>query len=112
VYESPAEVKEREADEAATLTEKAENARKGFNCLSGWDGSNASLVSQVKNQLREPDSFEHAETKITPRSASGQHTVVMKYRARNGFGGMNVGEALATIDGASCEATVITAGGQ
>lgn len=30
-----------------------------FHCLSSWDGSLRELVSEVKENLREPDSFEH-----------------------------------------------------
>ncbi len=88
----------------------AEEHRKGFHCLSAWDGSNRSLVRQIKAGLRDPDSFEEIETKITPVRSGGVHTASMSYRARNGFGGMNVTTALATIDPVSCEATVISSG--
>lgn len=83
--------------------------RQGFHCLSGWDGSSASLVGQVKLQLREPDSFEHIETRITPE-VNGKHTVMMQYRARNGFGGMNVATAFGTVDHQTCDAALASTG--
>ena len=89
---------------------KAEQDRKqGLHCLSGWDGSNRSLVDQVKRQLREPTSFEHVETDIQPE-VNGKHSITMEYRARNGFGGMDVATAEGTVDHETCEATLIEAG--
>lgn len=57
-------------------------------CFSAWDGSNRELVASVKGKLRDPSSFEHVGTRYKDR---GTHLeLVMQYRARNGFGGMNV----------------------
>jgi len=86
----------------AKVAAEAEDRRKGFHCLSAWDGSNRDLVRAVKDRLREPGSFEHVETRIAPVDAKGQHTVVMTYRGRNGFGGMNVENAVGTITNAGC----------
>jgi hypothetical protein len=93
----------------ADAAKAEEDQRRGFHCLSGWDGSNASLVQQVKDQLREPDSFEHIETRITPE-VDGRHNITMEYRARNGFGGMNVATAVGTVDHRTCEATLTSTG--
>jgi hypothetical protein len=93
-----------EAKQAAT---SAEDRRKGFHCLSAWDGSNRSFVAQVKAQLRDPGSFEHSDTRITPATA-GKHNIIMEYRAKNGFGGMNVETVIGTVDPATCEATIVT----
>ncbi len=98
-----------EEQKAAEATASAEEKRKGFHCLSAWDGSNRSLVEQVKEGLRDPDSFEHDETRITPEK-NGKHNVIMKYRARNGFGGMNVATAIAEVDHTTCHATLISSG--
>jgi hypothetical protein len=87
----------------------AEDRRKGFHCLSKWDGSSEQLVEAVKTRLRDPDSFEHDETRILPVK-DGKHGVTMQYRARNGFGGMNRTVAVAEIDHATCGATVLTLG--
>lgn len=74
---------------------KAEIMR-GFNA---WDGSHVQLERWVKGRLRDPESYEHIETRYIDK---GDHLVVYtKYRARNGFGGMNVEDAVAraNIDG-------------
>lgn len=96
------------AEEAQAI----EDRRKGFHCLSAWDGSNNSLVAQVKSQLRDPGSFEHDETRIGPVSegTEGKHPVTMRYRARNGFGGMNVAAAVALVDPVTCDATLVSTG--
>lgn len=100
------------ADAAALIeTEKvaaaAELRRKGFHCLSSWDGSHSDFKAAIKAVMRDPDSFEHMETRVTPADAKGQHAIFMTYRARNGFGGMNVGTASGTFSGADCVASVI-----
>lgn len=74
--------------DAEILAEKAENKRKGFHCLSGWDGSHRLFKKEVESQMRDPDSFEHISTRVSPISPKGTHIAIMKYRARNGFGGM------------------------
>lgn len=75
----------------------------GEHCLSGWDGANRDLVRQVKASMREPDSFEHVETRIYGND-NGEHGLWMTFRARNGFGGMNVEKVYARIDHESCKA--------
>ena len=58
--------------------------------------------------MREPDSFEHIKTRMTPVDETGQHTLIMRYRAKNGFGGMTDGVAIATINNAGCSAAVVS----
>ncbi|MER8921683.1 hypothetical protein [Mesorhizobium sp. M0802] len=82
--------------------EIAERHRNGFHCLSAWDGSESDLVAKVKEMLRDPSSFEHVKTQITQVNSSGEHTVIMEYRARNGFGGLNVEFATGTIKNSDC----------
>jgi hypothetical protein len=110
--EQAATAKAKTDKEAAAEREEAEERRKGFHCLSGWDGSNRSLVAAVKRQLRDPDSFEHDETRIAPvlPSSEGKHPISMRYRARNGFGGMNVETAVGYVDPRTCGAELLTAG--
>ena len=90
------------ADNAQAAAKTAADRQKGFHCLSSWDGSNSDLVAKVKASLREPSSFEHVETKISPLK-DGMHAVFMDYRGRNGFGGMNVETAGATISATTCK---------
>lgn len=98
-----AKAKQEAAEKAAAeSSEKAEERRKGFHCLSAWDGSHRELVDAVKKSLRDPSSFEHDETRISPVNAQGQHLVVMTFRAKNGFGGTNVGSATGMIRQSDC----------
>lgn len=82
--------------------EQASDRSAGFHCLSKWDGSHDDVVKLVKRGLREPSSFEHIETRVTPIKANGQHGLIMEYRARNGFGGANVQTATATYRNNDC----------
>lgn len=74
----------------------------GRECLTKWDGSHRALVDAVEQRLRNPSSFEHIETSITPVDEKGQHRVVMRYRAENGFGGMNVEAVTASVEYDTC----------
>ena len=58
--------------------------------------------------MKDPDSFEHIETKITPVKDDGTHVLFMKYRAKNRFGGYNIGNATAIINNANCDATLVS----
>lgn len=89
-----------------TSAEKAQDRQKGFHCLSAWDGSHSEVVRRVKTRLRDPDSFEHIETRITPNQ-NGEHKLMMQYRARNGFGGMTVGTAVATVANSDCSVSSV-----
>lgn len=104
-----AEKEQKAADKQAKIDAEAAEKEKGFHCLSSWDGSNRSTETQVKAMMRNPDSFEHIETKIAPVK-DGKHVLLMQYRAQNGFGGMNVATAVANLDNATCDATVVSVG--
>jgi hypothetical protein len=95
------------AAEVAKQAEADAEARVyGQRCLSGWDGSHPKVVEAVKRSLRDPASYEHIETRTSPVDATGHNVLMMKFRARNGFGGMNVGMAKASIDNSTCNATI------
>lgn len=99
----------RERQEAALLKEQERDAasreerRKGFHCLNNVDGSHWDMQEAIKGRLRNPGSFDHVETAIMPRDKKGLHTIVMQYRAENGFGGTNLERAIGIIDGTSCD---------
>jgi hypothetical protein len=97
-----------EAERAAEEAEEADNRRRGFHCLSSWDGSHRSFRNEVRDLMRDPDSFEHIDTRVTPVDENGMHQVVMRYRARNGFGGMNIGTAVGTYSNSSCSHLVLS----
>ncbi|MGV8832553.1 MAG: hypothetical protein ACOH2N_11295 [Devosia sp.] len=88
--------------QGAKAAEEAEEKRKGFHCLSGWDGSQRAVVDWTKENLNDPSSFEHDETRIAPVDAEGNHTLIMDYRAKNGFGGVVRGSVMAKINSSSC----------
>jgi hypothetical protein len=91
--------KERREKENAEREEK----RQGMHCLNGWDGSHWDMQDAIKNSLRNPRSFDHIQTAITPADEKGVHRVIMKYRAENGFGGMNIERAIGIVDSKTCK---------
>lgn len=87
---------------ARRAAEKAEERQNGFHCLSPWDGSHNGFVEFTRKNLRDPSSFEHVRTRIGQHT-NGAHSLKMEFRARNGFGGVNVGTALGSIRNSDCE---------
>jgi uncharacterized lipoprotein NlpE involved in copper resistance len=99
--------KEVKAEKAAKIAaQKIEDKRKGFHCLSGWDGSHRGVEKYLKANLRDPDSYQHNKTIITSVK-DGKHTLITTYRAKNGFGGYVGGGIVAEIDNETCQATII-----
>ena len=94
---------------AAVEAERAEEKRKGFHCLSAWDGSHPTFKKMVIDGLRDPQSFEHIETRVSPVDGDGLHRIWMDYRAKNGFGGMNVAQATGVYANAFCSEVVLLA---
>lgn len=99
------------SEETKAQLAELQERESGMHCLSSLDGSNRALVTQVKSMLRNPDSFEHVETRITPLdSATGEHGLWMTYRAQNGFGGVNVERMYARVSNATCDARILPDG--
>ena len=68
---------------------KAEDIRKGFHCLSAWDGNHDGLEALVRAELVDPASMETYDTRIAPvDELNGKHTLIMDFGSRNSFGGM------------------------
>ena len=79
--------------------------------FSSWDGSHKKLVEFTKNNLKDPSSFEHIETKFWPpytdnevrisasslRQGTYTYRVRMRYTATNGFGARIQGNILAEV---------------
>ena len=86
--------------------ELAEAKRNGDMCVVG--GFNDAFVKAVKARLRDPNSFELAETRIDPVGPDGNHRIAMHFRSRNGFGGMNDMYAVGTVDNATCLHSTVT----
>lgn len=81
----------------------SDEKRRGMHCLNSWDGSHWKMQNEIRRRLRNPDSFDHIETRIAPIDKAGNHSIFMTYRAQNGFGGMNVEQAFGVVDNAECE---------
>lgn len=64
--------------------------------FSSWDGSHPALSRMIKENCRNPDSYEHIETRF--RDDGSSIFVITKYRAENGFGGMTIGNVSARVD--------------
>jgi hypothetical protein len=58
------------------------------NQFSLWDGSNTYLVDLVKENMNNPDSFKHVETRYVDKGQGKGIVVYMKYRGTNAFGGV------------------------
>jgi hypothetical protein len=93
---------QRRVREEAQRQAELDQQKSGQHCLSGGNGSQRRLVGVVKQNLRNPSSFEHVATRITPRNEHGEHGVVMQYRAENGFGGMSLGMVTALVRSSDC----------
>ena len=76
------------------LTPKEQRAKDIASQFSGWNGAHRGLEKTVKASLKDPGSYEHIETRYGDK---GDHlNVLMKYRAKNGFGGYVVNSLVAT----------------
>lgn len=95
----------KEARELIEIQKKVEAATKNRQALeasvkgqfSGIDGSHRNVEAELKARLRDPGSYEHVETRYLVGAES--ITVYTRYRAKNGFGGLNVSTAVAEVDG-------------
>jgi len=87
-------------------TTNKRDPNKGFHCLSTWDGSHDGFKSEVKSKMKDPKSFSHVKTRITPKK-NGQHFIYMDYRAKNSFGAVTTGTAKGKVDHDDCSHTVL-----
>jgi hypothetical protein len=97
-----------ERAEGVAAAKAAEDKENGYHCISAWNGAHLQFRDAVKRLMRDPDSFEHLSTNVTPISDEGTHTIQMIYRARNGFGGMNTGIAYGIYQNDGCFPTVLS----
>ena len=86
--------------------EKAEERRKGLHCLNAVGGANRDVLNTMKQELNDPDSFKHVETRITAVNANGEHHLTMKFRAKNSLGATVLTEAKAVVQHDTCEAEI------
>lgn len=74
-----------------------------YACTASLNGSMSEFAIEVKYDLRDPDSFEHIQSFATTVDSDGMQRIRMKFRARNGFGGMNIEMAEAIVSNANCD---------
>lgn len=92
---------------AATAVAEAEERRKGFHCLSPWDGNHDGLEALIRDNLNDPGSMDTIRTRITPVGEDGHHTVALEFTALNALGGRVRLTAYGQVNNESCEATLI-----
>ena len=99
----------RVVEEAATAATKTAVAERliGFHCLNPLDGNHDGLEALIRDQLKDPDSMETIETRISPMK-DGQHDIILSFRARNPIGGMVVSTAIGKVSTTSCQASLIS----
>ena len=64
--------------------------------FSGWDGSHRQVERALKARMKNPDSYEHVETRYSVGADS--ITVVTTYRGTNSFNAVVTNQAIATVD--------------
>lgn len=79
-----------------TESKKEINKEKVFN--SAWDGSVLQVERYLKNNLRDPDSYQSIEWSKVIKNDNGTFVVRHKYRAKNGFGGYNIEEKIFVLN--------------
>ena len=84
------------------LSVSAQATEPKFKCLSAWDGSYPDLKRYTKKNMKDPKSFDHRETRITP-IVNGYQNVFMQYAGRNSFGGMVIEYVGAKIRNSDCK---------
>lgn len=101
---------ERKAEAAKYAAAEADRRRKslienadGHQCQNG-DGEIESVIGLIRPFLREPDTFAHDQTRIGKVGPDGRHDVWMRYRTKNGFGGVSIETVEATVSNFDCSA--------
>ena len=65
---------------------------------SGWDGSVHQVERYLKQNLKDPSSFEAIEWSPVVKGADDSFMVRVKYRAKNGFGGYAIEQKVFRLD--------------
>lgn len=78
----------------------------GDHCLSRWSGNHDEFERLIKHQLNDPESMKTHSTKISPAPFAGEHTIIVDFSAKNGFGGRVRSQARGTVSVIGCEATL------
>lgn len=87
-----------ELDPEQKLRNEANQKRKNkiMQQFSAWDGSHRKLKKYIKNNMNDPDSFEHVETTYTDKG--NYITVYTKFRGNNSLGVEVINTVSAKVD--------------
>ena len=72
-----------EAEEAEAIWLGLEARRKGWHCLSVFDGNHEGLEALIRERLNDPGSMQTIETWIAPVDAYGNHPIQLDFTAKN-----------------------------
>jgi hypothetical protein len=100
-----AKVEEQEASQAAAGERSAENRREAEACFSGDRLPN--LEKTVRDGLHNPAAFEHVQTEVIV-PGSDTSTVMMTFRAENGFGAIRTAHVTAKLATGGCAVSDIS----
>lgn len=64
--------------------------------FSSWDGSHRGLTKLIKDNMNDPDSYEHIETRF--KDEGDYIFVITKFRGNNAFGGKVINSVSAKVD--------------
>ena len=89
-----------------------QKAAKQAQVLNEWfnSGSDISCEGHLKEQLRDPSSYERDGDFTTPSNNDKEKIVTWKFRSKNGFGGLTNGIGMCLVtkkDGGTVKATVL-----
>jgi len=104
---TPARTTPARTTESSSNSAGAEDRRKGFHCLSAWDGNHDGLEALIRDRLNDPDSMETTKTEIAPVDEDGDHLIRLTFTAKNAFGGRVRNVAYGWVDHDTCKATLI-----
>lgn len=83
---------ERNAD-GSLKTERQKLVESQF---SSWDGSHPKLTELIKSAMKNPDSYEHVETRFADKD--DHILVIAKYRGTNSFGAVVTSTTMAKVN--------------
>lgn len=66
------------------------------NQFDDWDGSHPALTEMIKNNMNDPSSYEHVETRF--KDENEHILVITKFRGKNAFGAKVLNTVMAKVD--------------
>lgn len=90
-------IKQQQKENRLTTTPKADTRQEKIEKqFSGWSGAHTNLERYIKDNMNDPDSYEHVETSY--KDYNNYILVITKYRGTNKFGAKVLGSTKAKVD--------------